>query len=137
MAWSADDRAAASLAEDLFAPLGRIEVRRMFGGAGIYADGVFFAIVDRGEIFLKADAESEPLFAAAGARRFEYSRHDRDEPMRLRFWTLPEEAIDDAEAALGWARRALAAALQARDRIGRPRGGRNGAPRRLPRPLRK
>jgi DNA transformation protein len=114
MAWSTEDRAAAALAEDLFAPLGRIEIRRMFGGAGIYCDGVFFAIVDRGEIYLKADAESEPLFAAAGSRCFAYSRRDRDEPMRLGFWTLPEEALDDADAALDWARRALATALQAR-----------------------
>lgn len=114
MAWSAEDRAAAALAEDLFAPLGRIEIRRMFGGAGLYADGVFFGLVDRGEIFLKADPESEPLFAAAGSRRFEYSRRDRDEPMRLAFWTLPEEALDNSEAALDWARRALASALKAR-----------------------
>lgn len=114
MAWSAEDRAAAALAQDLFAPLGRIEIRRMFGGAGIYADGVFFAIVTRGEIFLKADPGSEPLFAAAGARRFAYSRRDREAPMQLGFWTLPEEALDDSEMALGWARRALATAQQAR-----------------------
>jgi DNA transformation protein len=114
MAWSAEDRAAAALAEDLFAPLGRIEIRRMFGGAGVYADGVFFAIVDRGEIYLKADGESEPLFAAAGARCFAYSRRDRDELMRLGFWTLPEETLDDADAALEWGRRAFAAALRAR-----------------------
>ena len=41
--------------KDLFAAFGTVTVRRMFGGAGIYADGVMIAIAFDGEVYLKAD----------------------------------------------------------------------------------
>ena len=45
---------------DLFSGLGPIEIRRLFGGKGIYHNGVIVAIEIRGELMLKADAESAP-----------------------------------------------------------------------------
>ena len=122
MARSPENEAAVELARDLFAGLGALSVRRMFGGAGIYADGAIFAIVFDGEIYLKADAASEPLFRAAGSRPFEYRAAGRDAPTRLPYWTLPEAAVDDPETAVAWARRALEA--------GGAEPGARGAPRR-------
>ncbi len=113
MAWAAEDRAALALAEELFAPLGTLRARRMFGGGGLYADGLFFCILMGGEIYLKADAASEALFRAAGGRPFEYRQPKRGRVTRLGYWTLPESAVDDAEEALVWGRRALAAAARA------------------------
>jgi DNA transformation protein len=54
----------------LFQPFGAVEVKRMFGGYGIYADGLCFAIQPKGEVFLKADPLSEPIFSAAGSSPF-------------------------------------------------------------------
>lgn len=45
---------------ELLEPEGTIATRRMFGGHGVYCDGVFMAIVIDGRLYLKADAESEP-----------------------------------------------------------------------------
>ena len=48
-------------AEDLkalFEPFGSVTVKRMFGGSGIYAEGLCFAIESGGEIFLKTDSLS-------------------------------------------------------------------------------
>ncbi len=105
--------AAAELARELFAPLAAITVKRMFGGAGIYGDGLFFALIHDGEIYLKADAESEPLFATAGSQPFLYHNVKREKPVKLGYWTLPSEALDDPEAALTWGNRALATARAA------------------------
>jgi DNA transformation protein len=125
MARSPENEAAMGLARDLFAALGELSIRRMFGGAGLYANGVIFAIVFDGEIYLKADAASEPLFRAAGSRPFEYRAAGRDAPTRLPYWTLPEAAVDDPETAAEWARRALSAerAAPGERRRKRPRGG--------------
>jgi DNA transformation protein len=41
---------------ELFRPFGEVVIRRMFGGAGVYADGLCFAIEQDGEVFLKVDA---------------------------------------------------------------------------------
>ncbi len=43
---------------ELFADFGAVQIRRMFGGAGLYAEGVMFALVTGGLIYLKADADS-------------------------------------------------------------------------------
>ena len=41
--------------EDLFAPLGAIKIRRMFGGAGLYCGGLMFGLVFDDVLYLKAD----------------------------------------------------------------------------------
>ncbi|TIP37570.1 MAG: TfoX/Sxy family protein, partial [Mesorhizobium sp.] len=43
--------------EELFESLGPISIRKLFGGKGIYCDGVIVAVVVRGELMLKADEE--------------------------------------------------------------------------------
>jgi hypothetical protein len=52
---------------DLFAPFGPVAVRRMFGGAGIYREGLMFALEFDGAIFLKVDAASIPTSSAKAA----------------------------------------------------------------------
>lgn len=54
---------------DLFSAIGLVTIRRMFGGKGIYRDGLIFALVVRGELLLKADAQTAPAFAEAGCRQ--------------------------------------------------------------------
>ena len=44
--------------QELFAPLGGVSIRRMFGGAGIYSRGVMFGLIDDDTIYLKADNET-------------------------------------------------------------------------------
>ena len=64
---------------ELFAGLGPVSIRRMFGGKGIYLDGVIFAIELRDELMLKADAISAPDFVAAGCTAMDLhrSRHGK------------------------------------------------------------
>lgn len=51
---------------DLFSGWGPVTIRRMFGGKGIYSDGLIIAVEIRGELMLKADEESAPIFEAVG-----------------------------------------------------------------------
>jgi DNA transformation protein len=95
---------------DLLAPLGLVEARRMFGGHGLYARGVMFGLLDDEELFLRADDEARPTFAAAGCRRWSYPT--RQGPMPGDYWRPPDEAHEDAEAMRPWAELGLAAALR-------------------------
>jgi hypothetical protein len=55
--------------QDLFADFGPVSLRPMFGGHGLYRDGVIFGIaIDEG-LYLKVDALTQARFEAAGARR--------------------------------------------------------------------
>jgi DNA transformation protein len=56
--------------EDLFAPFAAVSIRRMFGGHGVYADGLCFALEIGGDVYLKVDAKTEAEFAAVDSRPF-------------------------------------------------------------------
>jgi DNA transformation protein len=95
----------------LFEPFGPVTVRRMFGGAGIYAEGLCFAIEADGEVYMKADALSQPSFSAAGSAPFTYEAKGRRTSMA--YWRLPEIAHDEADELRRWAGVGLEAARRA------------------------
>jgi len=97
---------------ELLAPLGRVSARRMFGGHGLYCDGVFFGIVHDEMLYLKADAVNRVEFERAGCEIFSYSR--KGKAATLNFYRAPEDAMDAPQRMLPWARKALEAALRAR-----------------------
>ena len=92
----------------------------MFGGVGIYANGLFFALIDDDILYLKGDEGLKPLFEAVGSQAFDPSGEGK--PMA--YWSAPVEALDDQDLLLDWARRALEVAARAssRKRAG-PRSG--------------
>jgi DNA transformation protein and related proteins len=88
-------------------------VRRMFGGAGIYREGLMFALVFDGAIFLKIDDASIPDFEREGSRPFVYTRAKSPGKIgraSLSYWRQPERLYDDPEDLARWAERALAIA---------------------------
>jgi DNA transformation protein and related proteins len=95
----------------LFEPFGPVAVRRMFGGAGIYAEGLCFAIESGGEVFLKVDAQSQAGFSAAGSSPFIYNA--RGKAMPTSFWRLPSVAYDEPDELIRWAGLGLEAARRA------------------------
>lgn len=94
-----------------FATLGPLEIKRMFGGAAVYANGLIFALLDDGVIWLKADEVNAPLLVEAGARQFTYPTRG-GATMAMAYWSLPESALDDPDEAVDWARKSIDAALR-------------------------
>src|ERR1700727_1655990 len=96
---------------ELFAPFGRVTIRRLFGGAGLFAEGLMFGLVFDGAIFLKVDDASVPDFEREGSRPFVYTRAKSPGKVgraSLSYWRLPERLYDDPEELVVWATRALA-----------------------------
>jgi DNA transformation protein and related proteins len=118
---------------DLFAPFGPVTVRRMFGGAGIYCDGLMFGLVFDGAIYLKVDEASIPDFEREGSRPFVYSRKGTGGIVEhsLPYWRLPERLYDDPDDLAIWAARALA--IQERKKLA-TRARVKGKPRRNRKP---
>jgi len=96
---------------DLFSGLPQLSIRRLFGGFGLYSEGLVFAIDGRDRVWIKADAETIPLFEKAGCLPFTYEGRNR--VVRLPYWSLPDEALDDPDEALKWARLGIAASRRA------------------------
>lgn len=101
-----------SLVLDLMAPLGAISARAMFGGHGLYCNGLFIAIVTGEKLYFKADTQSQPRFEASGLRRFQYAA--RGKTVHLMYYEAPPEVYDDSRAMGEWGQLALAAAVRAR-----------------------
>jgi len=97
--------------EEMFAALGRVTIRRMFGGKGIYHRGEIIAVEVRGDILLKADAVTAPEFAAAGANQWAYEGRG-GKAVNMPYWSIPEAAFDDPEIMARWVRLAYEAALR-------------------------
>ena len=83
----------------------------MFGGASVYANGLIFALLDDGIVWLKADDVNAPLLADAGSRQFTYPTRD-GAMTAMAYWSLPESAVDDPDEAADWARKSIDAALR-------------------------
>ena len=99
---------------DMFDSLGEVTIRRMFGGKGIYHQGRILALEVSGDILLKADGESAPEFAQAGARQWVYDGKARSKPVAMPYWSIPDAALDDPDEMANWVRLAWAAALRAK-----------------------
>jgi DNA transformation protein len=99
--------------DDLFAPFGKITVRRMFGGEGLYRDNVMFGIVFQERIYFKTNDEGRQAFIAEKCSPFVY-------PMKKgaitsnNYYALPDRLYDDPDELAEWARKALAVARSPR-----------------------
>jgi len=93
------------LLEDAFSGLPPVEVKRMFGGYGYYLDGRIFAFSgsDDGLMF-KANEETSKKYIELGSEQFIYDGHKNNGPVKMPYWTVPEEVIEDRQKLAEWAR---------------------------------
>lgn len=102
-------------------PLGGVSARPMFGGFGIYKDGVMFALIAADQLYLKVDDGNRAAYDDAGLPHFTYT--ERGKPIRMPYREAPPEGFDDPELLCDWARDAYAAALRTRRPKPRPSPG--------------
>jgi DNA transformation protein and related proteins len=95
--------------QELFAVFGAVQVRRMFGGAGIYAEGVMFGLVSDGQIFLKANTANAQYFVREGCAPFEYGTKTGKRAI-MSYWRLPDRLYDDPDELAQWAKKSLSIA---------------------------
>ena len=97
---------------EVFERFGPIQSRRMFGGYGIYHQGVMFALVADDMLYLKVDQDIISHFEALGLPPFEYNKQGK--LMKMSYYQAPDEIMDDRDLAASWAQRSFAAARRAK-----------------------
>ena len=90
---------------DLLLDFGPVIIRNMFGGAGVYADGVMFAVLANDTFYLKADETSARAFAGEGMQPFTYRPEGRD-PIAMSYWEVPPRLLEELQELVSWAREA-------------------------------
>jgi DNA transformation protein len=95
-----------------------IRGRGMFGGVGIYGEGLFFALIADDILYFKVDESNRPEFEARGMGPFgPYG--EAGEVMH--YYRVPDDLLDEPEALCQWAEKAIAVARRAK--LSRPRRG--------------
>ena len=95
--------------DDLFHDFGRINVRRMFGGEGIYAGEQIIGLVVDDRLHLKTTDSNRADYVAEGCKPFTFRRGRKI--TATSYYAVPERLLDDPEEFAIWARKAHAAAL--------------------------
>jgi DNA transformation protein len=79
--------------------------RRMFGGAGLYCDGVIFGLIAGDVLYFKVGPATREHYTARGMAAF---RPYRNKPqISMSYYELPADVLEDPEQCAAWARRSL------------------------------
>jgi DNA transformation protein len=86
--------------------------RAMFGGLGIYAEGMFFALIADDRLFFKVDDSTRPAFEALGMKPF---RPFEDENA-MGYYEVPADVLEDVIQLAAWVSQSVGVAARAKKR---------------------
>ena len=94
---------------DQLAGWGQVSARKMFGGAGLYCDGVMFGLIAADVAYLKVDDSNREDFVRAGSSAFN-PYPEKAKSVVMSYYEIPADVLEDPELLAKWAERALAVA---------------------------
>lgn len=108
---SKQEREFAAYLVDLLQGMGPVYSKSMFGGFGLFLDGLMFGLVANNELYLKVDQENLGEFEELGLEPFTYDKQGK--PMNLSYYQAPEESMEDSQLLIVWGNSGFGAALRA------------------------
>ena len=108
---SNEEKEFTSYVVELMQSIGSVYAKRMFGGYGIFNDGLMFGLIADSVLYLKADEETVKEFKTKGLVPFSY--HKQGKVCKLSYYQAPEEALENDEEMRTWATKAYNTALRA------------------------
>jgi len=97
--------------QDQLENFGPVTVRSMFGGAGVFHDGIMFGLIADETLYFKIDDTTKGDFEAEGSEPFVYTKGGKSTAMS--YWRVPERLYEDADSMTDWARNSFAVAYKA------------------------
>lgn len=96
---------------DLLQSIGPVYSKRMFGGFGVFLDGLMFGLIADNELYLKVDDHNRVDFEKLGLEPFTYNK--KGKLMNLSYYQAPEEAMESLELMSMWGASAYECAIRA------------------------
>lgn len=96
--------------DDVFAGLEGITFKSMFGGYGLYKNGVIFGLIADDELYFKTDDSFAQEFEKKGGRQFIYT-HKKGKVTTMPYWTVPDEVLSDSQKLESWIDRSVSISL--------------------------
>lgn len=96
---------------ELMQGIGPVSAKAMFGGHGIYLDGLMFALITDNVLYFKVNKEIEDEFISRNLEAFTYFKKGKKHSMS--YYQAPEETLEDSEAMHLWANKSYRVAQSA------------------------
>lgn len=103
---------------DQLSEWGGVTARRMFGGVGLFRDGLMFGLIANDVFYLKADDANREAFIRAGSSDF---KPFADKPGRISYYEVPPDVLEVPDELVEWARGALAIQIRKTKKAARGR----------------
>lgn len=95
---------------DQLTEFGEVEVKNMFGGAGLFHQGLMFGKIGGDTFRLKVDAHNEQDYEDRGMKPYYSEKKKKGMP----YWEVPIEVIEDKQKLASWATKSYEAAVRAK-----------------------
>jgi DNA transformation protein and related proteins len=95
----------------LMAEWAEVSARKMFGGYGLYREGLMFGLIVEDELFFKTDSNNVAQFERAGSHPFVYQSQTRT--VQMSYWSAPAASLDSPAEMCEWCQSAYGSALRA------------------------
>ena len=96
--------------EERLSEVTQITTKPMFGGVGIYGEGLFFALIAEDSLYFKVDDSNKADFEDAGMEPF----YPFDDGRPMKYWQLPDSVLEDPKELSVWVDKALRVAENAK-----------------------
>lgn len=80
--------------------MGEVRVRKMFGGAGVYVDGVIMGLIDGSTLYLKVNDSNRKMYIKKGMGPF---KPYPDKDVSMSYYEVPAEVLEDKDELMRWA----------------------------------
>ena len=108
---SSEEKEFTSYVVDFMQSIGPVNAKAMFGGYGVFLDGLMFGLVAGSVLYLKIDKETENEFKTKGLEQFTYNKKGKE--LKMPYYQAPEEALESGKEMSFWAAKAYSTALRA------------------------
>ncbi len=99
-----------AIVEERLSAVVPIQTKAMFGGVGIYSEGLFFALIAEDRLYFKVDDSNRGDFEGAGMSPF----YPYDSPTPMGYWEVPERVFKSKKELGVWVDKALRVAESAK-----------------------
>jgi len=86
--------------------LGAIKARKMFGGYGIYLNGIFFAIIIDNILYFKVGDSNRPIYEQYGSKPFSYAGKN-NKVIVMSYWQVPADILENREKLTVWVKKSV------------------------------
>ena len=99
---------------DVLGGISGVTSKSMFGGWGIYRDGIIFALIADAQLYFKVGPNNQAEYEAYGSEPFVYEHPSRKKPSTMPYWLVPEAVMEDRDLLPIWVDAAVAASVAAK-----------------------